>query len=164
MICRLYIKEDILYSNQGSIPKAKCQNTPPKVALPPLSPAAAVWHIQSLLYNYSPPLSSPMAIPPSPLEHGAGSTPSMAQVRAYSPFLPMAAAPWSLALCSHGTWVVFSRRRPPHRRSSPAMVASMPCALGSTPAGMPSPATCCSLWLPQAPAPHLLPAYVLKWR
>jgi hypothetical protein len=51
-----------LYSNQGSIPKAKCQNMPPKVALPPLSPAAAVWHIQSLLYNYSPPLSSPMAV------------------------------------------------------------------------------------------------------
>jgi hypothetical protein len=37
-ICRLYIKKDILCSNQGPIPKGKCQKHPSKVALP--SPAS----------------------------------------------------------------------------------------------------------------------------
>jgi hypothetical protein len=37
-ICRVYIKEDILCSDQGSIPKGKCQNWASKVVLP--SPAS----------------------------------------------------------------------------------------------------------------------------
>jgi hypothetical protein len=45
---------------------------------------------------------------------------------------------------------------PPWRLPSPRLPPSRgPSALGSTPAGMPSPATCCSPWLPQAPAPPL---------
>jgi hypothetical protein len=64
-ICRLYTKEDILCSDQGSIPKGKCQKWAPKVALPP---AAAGWHDQSSAVCRPRP---PMAAASTPFKNGS---------------------------------------------------------------------------------------------
>ena len=64
-ICRLYIKEDILCSDQGSIPKEKCQTHPFKVALS--SPASMLTCQSSAACRPRP----PMAAASTPFKNGS---------------------------------------------------------------------------------------------
>jgi hypothetical protein len=63
-ICRVYIKEDIFYSDQGPILKGKCQKWPPKINIfPPATALCCLTCPELLLYKwqYQPPFSSPHA-------------------------------------------------------------------------------------------------------
>jgi hypothetical protein len=53
-ICRVYIKEDIFYSDQGPIPKGKCQKRLSKVALP--SPTTRLTCLELCSYRPCPPM------------------------------------------------------------------------------------------------------------
>jgi hypothetical protein len=75
-ICRVYIKEDISYSDRDPNPNRRRQKCPSKAALPSLPPVADGWHVQSFLsINGSPPLSLLPHTTPFPSLFGwAGST------------------------------------------------------------------------------------------
>jgi hypothetical protein len=87
-ICIVYIKEDILCSDQGSIPKGKCQKWAPKVALP--SPASRLTCAELC----RPPPTPPMAEARSLLLYPKRPAPS----------LPLHAIVYSSQPSSSSTW------------------------------------------------------------
>jgi hypothetical protein len=96
-ICRVYIKEDMLCSDQGLIPKGKCQKWAPKVALP--SPASRLTCAELC----RPPPTPLMAEARSLLLYPKQPAPSLPQYAIVYSSRPSSSSTW----CSH-PWHLFS--------------------------------------------------------